>query len=389
MAKNEVATQGTFKTGLTKVSDTFFPMIQQQLTGNGIRMDDYQKTCVLNAIAAINTVLDSKGVNWNSPDLDRNNITDILLRVAALKLNASAYPREVFFQLRNAKVIVPNPKGNKPIEKWVKQIEMGIEGDGNDAILANFGRDVKRVHNYWCVRENDEFEYPMYSGIEVTPPKWRPTGKGKVVRVVYPIEKNDGTIEYLISEREDVIKNLIAHVNNNLMNETFGIAKDRYSATPEQKKKISAKKKEIIDKIEKLGLEAALDDEELAEYISPAWREPHSRESMIIRKMRNNATKKYTKDFGNAFVSMTYDETVDEDVKRVRKEINENANSEVLDFEELPSKQDEPLVIDYHPEEEVEAEPVQEQPEEVKQEKDPEHFEQMTLDSTGTDGPGF
>jgi len=86
---------------------------------------------------------------------------------------------------------------------------------------------------------------------------------------------------------------------------------------------------------------------------------------------------------------MTYDETVDEDVKRVRKEINENANSEVLDFEELPSKQDEPLVIDYHPEEEVEAEPVQEQPEEVKQEKDPEHFEQMTLDSTGTDGPGF
>jgi len=286
MAKNEVATQGTFKTGLTKVSDTFFPMIQQQLTGNGIRMDDYQKTCVLNAIAAINTVLDSKGVNWNSPDLDRNNITDILLRVAALKLNASAYPREVFFQLRNAKVIVPNPKGNKPIEKWVKQIEMGIEGDGNDAILANFGRDVKRVHNYWCVRENDEFEYPMYSGIEVTPPKWRPTGKGKVVRVVYPIEKNDGTIEYLISEREDVIKNLIAHVNNNLMNETFGIAKDRYSATPEQKKKISAKKKEIIDKIEKLGLEAALDDEELAEYISPAWREPHSRESMIIRKMR-------------------------------------------------------------------------------------------------------
>lgn len=389
MAKNEVATQGTYKTGLAKVSDTFFPMIQQQLTGNGIHMDDYQKTCVLNAIAAINTVLDSKGVSWNSPDLDRNNITDILLRVAALKLNASAYPREVFFQLRNVKVMVQNPNGNKPMEKWVKQIEMGIEGDGNDAILANYGRDVKRVHNYWLVRENDEFEYPMYSGIEVTPPKWRPTGKGKVVRVVYPIEKTDGTIEYLISERKDVLKNLIAHVNNNLMNETFGIAKDRYNATPEQKKKIKAKKKEIIDKIEKLGLDKALDDEELAEYISPAWREPHSRESMIIRKMRNNATKKYAKDFGNAFVSMTYDETVDEDVKRVRKEINENANSEVLDFDELPSDQNEPVVIDYQPEEEVEDEPVQKQPEEDKQEKEPEQFEQMTLDSTGTDGPGF
>ncbi|KIO60202.1 hypothetical protein B4065_0128 [Caldibacillus thermoamylovorans] len=378
---NEIATHETFKTGLAKVSDTFYPMIEQQLTGNGIRMDDYQKTCVMNAIAAINNVLDTKGISWNSPDLDRNNITDILLKVAALKLNASASPREVYFQLRNVKLAVPNPSGGKPIDKWVKQIEMGIEGDGNDAILANFGRDVKTVHNYWLVRENDEFEYPMYNGIEVTPPKWRPTGKGKVVRVVYPIEKSNGNIEYLISEREDVIKNLIAHVNNNLTNETFGIAKDRYNATPEQKKKINAKKKEIIDKIESLGLEKALDEESLADYISPAWREKQSRESMIIRKMRNNVTKKYTKDFGNAFVSMTYDEATDEDYKRVRKEINENANSEVLDFEEVPTiEQPKAEVIDYGP--------VNEEQEELTSDKASEP-EQMTFEATGTEGPGF
>ena len=61
-----------------------------------------------------------------------------------------------------------------------------------------------------------------------------PTGKGKVVRVVYPIEMSDGTIEYHIAEREDVVKNLIAHINQNLMNETFGIAKRK-------RRKLSAK----------------------------------------------------------------------------------------------------------------------------------------------------
>ncbi len=42
----------------------------------------------------------------------------------------------------------------------------------------------------------------------MTDPEWGPTGKGKVVRVVYPIEMSDGTIEYHIAEREDVVKKI-------------------------------------------------------------------------------------------------------------------------------------------------------------------------------------
>ena len=41
----------------------------------------------------------------------------------------------------------------------------------------------------------------------------------------------DGTIDYLIAEREPVKTNLIAHIRNNLMNETFGICENRYKAT--------------------------------------------------------------------------------------------------------------------------------------------------------------
>lgn len=326
----------SFSTGLAKVVNTFLPMIERQLTGNGVQMDQYARQCVINTVSAINNLLEINGIAWNNPNLDRNNITQILLNVASLKLNAAASPREVFYQLRNVKM-----KDHEGKEIWKKQIEMGIEGDGNDAILARFGRDVEKIGQFWLVRENDEFEYPVYNGFEVQPPKWKPTGKGKVVRVVYPIKKKDGTVEYHIAEREDVLKNLIAHINNNLMNETFGICEDRYKANAAQKKQIAAKKAEVLNRLKNLDLETILDDPEVQKWISPAWRDPHSRESMIIRKMRNNIVKKIPKDFGNAYVALAYQEVADEDYREVKREIEENANSEVIDVEYNVSSPDE------------------------------------------------
>lgn len=322
-----------YSTGLTKVNDTFLPMIENQLVSNGINMDQYSKQCVMNALSSINAVLDSNGITVNDPQLDRNNLTTILLNVAALKLNAAASPKEVYFQIRNVKV-----KGSDGKEIWKKQIEMGIEGDGNDAILSRFGRNVKQVRPYWLVREGDDFEYPTYNGLEMTPPKWTPKGNGNVIRVVYPVIFQDDSIQYFIGEREDVARNLIAHINNNLMNETFGLlppGKKRYEATPEQAKQISQKKAEILKRANELGLNA-LDDQELQQWISPAWTDPQSRESMIIRKIRNNIVKKIPKDFGNAFVELMHDQATDEEYKVVREEIAERANREPIDITPTP-----------------------------------------------------
>jgi hypothetical protein len=364
---NQLATKPEYQTPLTKISNTFFPMIEKQLSGNGIEMDHYQKQCVMNAISAVNSVLDVKGISWADPTLDKNNVTQMLLTVAALKLNSAASPREVYFQTRNVKV----KKGDEDV--WIKQIEMGIEGDGNDAILSNFGRGVEDVHPYWLVREGDFFEYPKYKGIELTPPEWSPTGKGAVIRVVYPITKKNGRTDYYIAERDDVVKNLIAHIKNNTMNETFGIAESRYKATVAQKKEIDSKKKAIIQKVQELGLNA-LDDELVEAYVSPAWKDPQSREAMIIRKMRNNVVKKIPKDFGNAFVEMTYDEAEDGDAARIRREINENANQELIDIESKPMQSNpvEPDEVEIIPPEKemqkveiIENEPVVIEPETV------------------------
>lgn len=340
----------SFSTALVKITDAYAPMIERQLTANGVSMDQYSKQCVVNAIGAINAVLDGKGVSWNDPQLDKNNVTQILLNVAALKLNAAASPREVYFQLRNVKVTIDGK------DVWKKQIEMGIEGDGNDAILARFGRGVKQVRPFWLVREQDYFEYPTYSGLEMTPPKWTPTGKGEVVRVVYPIIFQDDSIQFFIAERDDVAKNLIAHINNNLMNETFGFAKSRFDAKPDDLKKINAKKKEILDKAKNLGLDA-LDDPELQQWISPAWKEYQSREQMLIRKMRNNIVKKIPKDFGNAFVEMIHSEATDPEYADVRREIEANANSEPIDIVAGPVEKEqaleEPMVEPEHPKQET------------------------------------
>lgn len=319
---------GQFKTMLTKVSDTYFPMIQRQLEDNSIQMDDYAKKCVMNSISAINETLDTAGVSWNDSQLDQSNLTEILLSVASLKLNASASPNEVYFQVRNVK----RKENGKDV--WKKQIELGIEGDGNDAILARFGRDVEQVMKFWEVRENDKFEYPTFNGLEMSPPKWQPTGQGKVIRVVYPLIKRNKIIEYHIAERADVVRNLIAHVNNNLMRETFGIAKDTYSATPAQRKKINDKKQEILAKIDELGLDSSLDNDELQKYISPAWKSLQSRESMLIRKMRNNIVKKIPKDFGNVLAELNFDKASNFDENIINHEVNNNANRELIDFAE-------------------------------------------------------
>lgn len=337
---NQNELQTTYQTKLAKINDTYLPMISNQLEGYGIKFTDYQRTCVINALAEINNALETAGTAINK--IDQQTLTQILQKVAALQLNASATPREVYFLTRKKKV------GSD----WDTQLEMGIEGDGNDSLLARFGRGVKTVHKFWEVREEDTFTYPRMKGLTMTDPEWEPTGKGKVVRIVYPVTKENGDIEYLIAEREDVVRNLTAHINNNMMNETFGIAKNRYQATDQQKKEIDVKKKELKEKMVGKSLDELLDDETFEKLISPAWKEPQSRESMIIRKMRNNVTKKYPKNFENAFLAMSYEEATSEDTRELRRDVTESANTTKFEavetVEEEPEEaQKKPVIIDY------------------------------------------
>ena len=294
---------------------TITGLVSRDFEQNGVQYDEYSKQCAMNAMGAIfQLVQNTDKADMNN--LNTSNLREVVAQCASLKLNANAMPREVFFQLRSKQV------GGQ----WVKMVEMGVEGDGNDALLRQFGNNVDTVYPVWLVKEGDDFTYPRRRGIEIEPAEWTPKGlSDKTVRVVYPVKLKDGTIDYLIAEREPVRTNLIAHIRNNLMNETFGICENRYKATDKQKAEIKAKKAEILSAIRECEtLEDILNCEVAKPYISAAWLD--TPEAMIVRKMRNNAIKKFPKNLNSMASSSLLQ--LDETYKASQEEIAQNENSQ-------------------------------------------------------------
>ena len=323
MAENKT----TYETRLVKYNDTYLGMIEKSLDSHSVALTEYGKICVVNAIAAINEALTAQGLELGSPDVDSSTLTTALISVATLELNAKAANREVYFIIRNKAVKQPDNT-----QKWIKQIEMNLEGDAHETLAAKYGRNIETIFPFWVVRENDDFKYPRMRGLEMSPPEWEPKGTGRVVRVVYPILMKDKTITYHIAEREDVTVNLKAHIRNNLMNETFGICANRFKATEAQLAQIEAKKKELCTLLVGKDIDEIIATPELHPYISPAWLD--STEAMIIRKMRNNVCKKIPKDFGkNYFVKDVYEKANDPIYVDAVEEIDEKQGALPLNVE--------------------------------------------------------
>ena len=313
--KNEVAKKPEFTTSLSEWTNTITGLVSRDFTQNGVQYDEYSKQCAMNAMGAIfQLVQNTDKADMNS--LNTSNLREVVAQCASLKLNANAMPREVYFQLRSKQI-----NG-----QWCKMVEMGVEGSGNDALLRQFGNNVDTVYPVWLVKEGDDFTYPRRRGIEIEPAEWTPKGlSDKTIRVVYPVKLKDGTIDYLIAEREPVRTNLIAHIRNNMLNETFGVCTDRYKATPKQKEEIKAKKEEILSVVRSCEtLEDILNCEVAKPYISAAWLD--TPEAMIVRKMRNNAIKKFPKNLNSMASSSLLQ--LDETYKASQEEIKENENSQ-------------------------------------------------------------
>lgn len=313
--KNEVAKKPEFTTGLSQWTNTITGLVSRDFEQNGVQYDEYSKQCAMNAMGAIfQLVQNTDKADMNS--LNTSNLREVVAQCASLKLNANAMPREVYFQLRSKQV-----NG-----QWVKMVEMGVEGDGYDSMLRHFGDNIDTVYPVWLVKEGDDFTYPRRRGINVEPAEWTPKGlSDKTVRVVYPIKLKDGSVDYLIAEREPVRTNLIAHIKNNMLNETFGICADRYKATPKQKEEIKVKKAEILSAIRECEtLEDILNCEVAKPYISAAWLD--TPEAMIVRKMRNNAIKKFPKNLNNMASNSLLQ--LDETYKASQEEIAQNENSQ-------------------------------------------------------------
>ena len=320
MAENtQVAEKKEFTTALSQWSNEIVKLIENDYSSCGVIFDEYSRKCAMEAVGSIYNLVKNDGkANMNS--LDTSNLRGIVENCAGLKLNPSAYPRECYFQLRNVK------RGNE----WVKVVEMGIEGAGYDSLLSHYGKDVAQVYPYWVVKEGDTYIPPKHRGLELTPPEWEENGlSDKAVRVVYPVKLTDGTVTYLAADRASVKVNLLAHVKQNMMNATFGICEDRYKATPKQKEEIMAKKDEILNALRACStVDDMLDCEISKKFISGAWLD--TPESMIQRKMCNNATRKYPKNYDQMARQAQIE--LDDAYRQTQGDVVESANS--VDFDE-------------------------------------------------------
>lgn len=301
-------------TALSYWTNNITDLVVSDFSDRGEAFDDYAKTCAMNGMSSIYELVRNED-KTDMKDIDTSNLRQVVAQVAGLKLNCNAYPREAYFTLRNKKIG----------DKYVKTVELGIESAGLEAMMRNYGVDVDKLYSWWIVHEGDDFKYPRRKGIEVEPPEWEEKGESqKVIRVVLPVKKTDGTVEYIITERDGVMGNLKAHVKNNLLNETFGICESRYKATDEQKAKIKAKKDAILSAMDKCKtLDEMLLCAEARPYMSDAWLS--STESMITTKLKNNAVRKYPKNFSN-MARQAFLET-DEIYKASQDEVTENENS--------------------------------------------------------------
>lgn len=313
--KQEVSASQKLTTQLSWWTNTLTGMVTRDFDDCGVPFDKYSKQCAMAAMTSIYQLVKNTD-SVTMENLDTSNLREIVGQAASLKLNANAVPRECYFQLRTKKV------GNN----YIKIVEMGIEGDGNDAMLRNYGENVDTVYPCWLVKEGDEFIYPKHRGVDVDPPAWEEKGLSqKTVRVVYPVKLKDGNVQYLIAEREGVKVNLIAHIRNNMMNETFGICENRYKATPKQLEEIKQKKEDILNAVRACEtLEDMLSCEIARPFISAAWLD--TPENMIIRKMRNNAIKKFRKNY-NPLAKQSIMQ-LDETYQAAQAEIEERANKE-------------------------------------------------------------
>lgn len=338
----------------------------------GADFTDYGKKCVINAIAGLVQVC--KGQDIELKQLDPTLLRLALQNIGYTELNYSAIPSEVYFDIRK--------NGNQYIATIKPQ------GAGNEKLTRKYGVGLVKdigLKSPWLIREGDEFILPTFNGLEMTPPKWTQKSlDGKVLAIVYPAQKIDGSVEYLMASRESVKANIIAQIRQNALYKFKKKVKGQNGKEYETNDKEARDEfyKRVDTELENKKVDEILADPEWLEWINPTYTSGGSKEQMIIRKMKNNALKNYPKEYDNAYIKNAVenmfedkDDSLDEKpkklergdvdvVEKVEKEINAPVNENApKDFEVSEDGE----IIKDQPKEEPKAENVVDVEAEVKE----------------------
>lgn len=290
--KNEIALTGAQKLQVQLISelDSTAKEIGQEFT-------PYGSKCMINAIGGIVALTKANGINIQ--DIDSTLLRLQIQNIGYTELNLATQPAEVYIDIRK------NYRKEGDTKTPLYSIAIKPQGAGNEKLVRKYGVGLVKgtgLHPAWLVREGDDFEYPYFDGLKMTPPKWRPHSYDKkVIMVVYPCEKVDGSIEYLIATREGIKPNLIAQIRQTTLHEFKKPSPNgKYEVDDE------AKRNEFYEKVnnafETMTVDEILADPEWSKWLTPTYTSGGSREAMIIRKMKNNALKNYPKEYDSSAI---------------------------------------------------------------------------------------
>ncbi len=265
---NEVTTTkptGSLAIAANKIANVFISDLANLNEAVGVPVNDESKRCAVNAILALCSDLGAETVQ----KLPKAQLVQVLQFVTLNGLDVLS--GQVFLDKRF----------NKRTGEWsVKATPMG---NAYEIMVRRFGADVASLSDAFIVHEEDVFEMPQFDGIKMTMPKLLPTLKGldgKAIAAYYIITKKDGSYGWVCATRESVSKNLMAQILNATLREE------------------DVNRAELMKHLEGKTLDELLSDDYLARWISPAYRSPASRESMIVGKMKKNCLLHYCRDIG-------------------------------------------------------------------------------------------
>lgn len=333
---------------MLRTTNDYIEQLSNYAKSTELEFTDYKRICAENGARKMYQT--AKSIGKDLSDFTIDNKMEILRQITFLELNASAIPNELFISPRNVK----DKQG-----KWTAILEFGIEGAGNDVILQRYGKKVKEFKSY-IVYKGDEFTPGYMDGWDMTLPKYKRTFKTNIPdKAVYLIKKENGEIDVQYADTGDVMKSLLAHIKNNMMNA------------------INIDSKKLLRELSKLDLYEILTNEKWLDYeltkegynnkkyktplISPSYTSPSGMYNMIERKLRNHATRKYPKDFKRKEIATLYEKTFEdvdglEEVERVetvdpkmvidntQKEVDEKASTEKLVVNGKEKETEEPKV---------------------------------------------
>ena len=374
--KNEVAL-----TGGQKLQAQLIQELEAVSAEIGKGFTEYGKTCLINAIAGL--VIFTKNNGIKIEDLDPTLLRLQLQNVGYTELNYSSIPSEIYFDIRKGTRKVKDADGK---EREINAYSLTIkpQGAGNEKLVRKYGVGLKKdigLRPAWLIREGDKFVMPQFNGIEVTPPKYEPEFKNannKIVAVVYPAIKIDGSVEYLIATRESVKANIVAQIRQNTLYSFYKKDANGYYAKDKYGNKVvdTEARDKFYDELNKFAdshtVDELLAEPKYVDCVNPTYTSGGSKEQMILRKMKNNALKNYPKEYDNSYIAESVRNMFEEQDESLNEKPFVNPSKDIVESvqEEIDEPQSEDAVPSFEINEDGEVirhNHVEEKPEEVSQ----------------------